>query len=380
MTATDPPAPPHFVMSRAAEALYAYGRETVYRDVAAAAAALRAGRHQILVGALPFDTSQPAALTVPLTVRRGQPQEFYGTMPNIHVTQQIPEPSEHLRRVTEAVEVLNDANFGLSKVVLARALELHADAPVDALALTHRLIRNDPDANSFCVDLSPAGDRFRGHTLVGCSPELLVERRGDLVICHPFAGSAPRSKDPSLDQRRGDDLAGSHKNRHEHSVVIDQLRDDLASLCVDVQVPPEPTLSRTAALWHLSTSISARLRQSSTTALDLALALHPTPAVCGTPTEAAADLIARIEGERGFYAGAVGWCDSSGDGRWAVSIRCAELSADGTAIRAYAGGGLVAESDPLDELSETTVKFRTVLAGLGAEIDEPFTRRESGSE
>lgn len=190
-----------------------------------------------------------------------------------------------------------------------------------------------------------------------------------MVICHPFAGSAPRSSDPSQDRRTGEDLAGSHKNRHEHSVVIDQLREDLASLCVDVQVPPEPTLSRTAALWHLSTSISARLRQSSTTALDLALALHPTPAVCGTPTEAAADLISRIEGDRGFYAGAIGWCDRNGDGRWAVTIRCAELSADGTAIRAYAGGGLVAESDPQDELSETTVKFRTVLAALGAKID-----------
>ncbi|MBA0045527.1 isochorismate synthase [Mycobacteroides sp. LB1] len=369
MTATGIPAHPHFVMSRAADALYAYGHETVYNDIATAAEALRAGRHQMLVGALPFDTSKPAALTVPVTVRRGQPQEFYGTMPNIVVKQQIPEPAEHLRRVTEAIEVLRDTNSGLSKVVLARVLELQADAPVDALVLTHRLIRNDPDANSFCVDLSPAGDRFRDRTLVGCSPELLVERRGDMVICHPFAGSAPRSKDPSLDRRTAEDLAGSHKDRHEHSVVIDQLREDLASLCVDVQVPPEPTLSSTAALWHLSTSISARLRQSSTTALDLALALHPTPAVCGTPTESAADLIARIEGERGFYAGAAGWCDSYGDGRWVVSIRCAELSADETFLRAYAGGGLVAESDPQDELSETTVKFRTILAGLGAEIE-----------
>lgn len=368
MTATDSPAHPHFVMSRAAEALYAYGRDAVYDDVSAAAEALRRGRHHMLVGALPFDTAEPAALTVPVTVQRGGPQEFYGTMPNITVTQQIPEPSEHVRRVSEALEVLR-GGAGLSKVVLARVLELRADAPVDPLVLTHRLIRNDPDANSFCVDLTPAGQEFHGHTMVGCSPELLVERRGDMVICHPFAGSAPRSSDPSLDRRTGEDLAGSHKNRHEHSVVIDQLREDLAALCVDVQVPPEPTLSRTAALWHLSTPISARLRQSSTTALDLALALHPTPAVCGTPTEAAADLIARIEGNRGFYAGAVGWCDENGDGRWAVTIRCAELSAGGTAIRAYAGGGLVAESDPQDELSETTVKFRTVLAGLGAQIE-----------
>lgn len=368
MTALNSPDRPHFVLSRAGDALYAYGREAEFSDVHDAVSALRQKRHPIVVGALPFDTSRPASLTAPSSVRRGKPQEFTGAIPAVTLTQRIPEPFEHVRRVAEAVQVLRDGSSGLSKVVLARALEMTSDAPIDPLVLVHRLIRNDPDAHSFCADLSGAGAGFRGHTLVGCSPELLVERHGDTVICHPFAGSAPRSQDPQTDQRTGEELAASHKNRHEHAVVIDQLLTDLAGLCLDVQVPAEPTLSHTAALWHLSTPITARLRDSSTTALDLALALHPTPAVCGTPTEAAAQLIARIEGERGFYAGAVGWCDDSGDGRWVVSIRCADISADGTAIRAYAGGGLVAESEPQDELSETTVKFRTILTGLGVDI------------
>jgi isochorismate synthase len=101
--------------------------------------------------------------------------------------------------------------------------------------------------------------------------------------------------------------------------------------------------------------------------MDLALALHPTPAVGGVPTAAAIDLIADLEGDRGFYAGAVGWCDSAGDGRWVVAIRGAQLSADRRSAVAQAGGGIVAESDAQDELTETTTKFRTILTALGVE-------------
>ena len=91
------------------------------------------------------------------------------------------------------------------------------------------------------------------------------------------------------------------------------------------------------------------------------------PAVGGVPTAAATELIAEVEGDRGFYAGAVGWCDDRGDGRWVVSIRGAQLSADRRSALAHCGGGIVAESDPADELDETTTKFRTILSGLGVD-------------
>ena len=121
-------------------------------------------------------------------------------------------------------------------------------------------------------------------------------------------------------------------------------------------------------MWHLYTPISGRLREKTTTALDLAVTLHPTPAVGGVPTEAASDMITELEGDRGFYAGAVGWCDQRGDGRWVVSIRCAQLSADRrTAVAAFAVGGIVAESEPDDEVDETTTKFNTMFAALGVE-------------
>jgi isochorismate synthase len=101
--------------------------------------------------------------------------------------------------------------------------------------------------------------------------------------------------------------------------------------------------------------------------MDLALALHPTPAVGGVPTDTASELIAMLEGDRGFYAGAVGWCDARGDGQWVVSIRCPQLSADRRTALAHAGGGIVAESDPDDEIDETTAKFATIFTALGVE-------------
>ena len=138
-----------------------------------------------------------------------------------------------------------------------------------------------------------------------------------------------------------------------------------ASAADAATVTVAPQLSSTAALWHLSTPIRGTLRETTTTAIDLALALHPTPAVGGVPTPAAVDAIADLEGDRGFYAGAVGWCDAAGDGRWVVAIRGAVLSADRRSAVAQAGGGIVAESDADEEVAETTAKFRTVLTALG---------------
>jgi isochorismate synthase len=142
------------------------------------------------------------------------------------------------------------------------------------------------------------------------------------------------------------------------------VREALDALCTDLEIAPEPKLSKTAAVWHLYTPITGKLREKSTTALDLAIALHPTPAVGGVPAAAAAELINELEGDRGFYAGAEGWCVQRGDGRWVVAIRCAQLSADRRTAYAHSGGGIVAESDPDDEVAETTTKFNTILSAL----------------
>lgn len=360
-------AEPSFVLTGSDGVLIAEGTHTAHPDIGAARAALAAGAAPIIVGALPFDKIRPAALWRPQAVHRLEalPDWPPAPLPAVTVVETLPAPDEHRARVAAAVRTLNDPAGGLQKVVLARALRLAADAEIDVRTVLHRLAADDPHANVYYADLSAAGGRYAGAGLIGASPELLVARRGEVVTCRPFAGSAPRFADPEADRASGAALADSAKNRHEHAVVIDEIRTALEPLCVDLEISAQPQLISTAAVWHLSTPITARIRESSTTALDLAMALHPTPAVGGVPVDAATALIDRLEGDRGFYAGAVGWCDSAGDGRWVVSIRCAQLSADRRHADAHSGGGIVAESDPDDEVAETTTKFTTILSALG---------------
>lgn len=360
---------PPFVLCSPVGVMIADGVHKGYSDVAVAHAALRSGRVPIVLGALPFDVLQPAALMTPATVRHTEGLRDWPTapLPAVRIAGAVPAPEEHRARVRRAVDRLAEPDSKLHKVVLARALRLAADAPLDGRVILQRLVAKDPAAYSYLVDLTAAGGQYAGMALVGASPELLVARDGDRVTCRPFAGSAPRAADPDLDQAAGTALADSAKNRHEHQLVIDVMAEALGPLCSELAIAPTPQLSRTAALWHLSTPINGRLRDTSTTAMDLALALHPTPAVGGVPTDAATQLIGELEGDRGFYAGAVGWCDARGDGQWMVSIRCAQLSADRRIALAHSGGGIVAESDPDDELSETTTKFVTILTALGVE-------------
>ena len=356
---------PSFVLSGPAGTRVAQGIRTGFDNIDSAAAALRDGAVDLIVGAMPFDVRGPAALLEPVSVSTALPPCPAEPMPTVRIVETMPEPDVHRSRIAAALRQLRDDENPLQKVVLARALRLIADAPLDPWAILHRLIDADAHATAYLTDLSPAG--LTGATLVGASPELLVARFGATLTCHPFAGSAPRSADPDTDAANGAALAESAKDRHEHQLVIDTMRAALEPLCSHLDVATQPQLSRTATLWHLSTPISGTLRDTSTTAMDLALALHPTPAVGGVPTAAAIDLIAELEGDRGFYAGAVGWCDSAGDGRWVVAIRGAQLSADRRSVMAQAGGGIVAESDAQDEVTETTTKFRTILAALGAD-------------
>ncbi|ORA83801.1 isochorismate synthase [Mycobacterium malmoense] len=359
---TEPP----FTLCGPEGTLVADGVQRRYGNVRAAQAALRCGEAPIVLGALPFDVDMPAALLVPgaLHSADGPPDWPTGPLPTVRVAAAVPPPADYRGRISRARDELAAPGNPLRKVVLARALRLAADAPLDARVILRRLVAADPAAYGYLVDLTAAGEDYAGVALVGASPELLVARSGERVVCRPFAGSAPRAADPGVDAANGAALAGSAKDRHEHRLVIDTMRAALEPLCDDLTIAPEPRLSRTAAVWHLCTPISGRLRDTSTTAIDLALALHPTPAVGGVPTKAATELIAELEGDRGFYAGAVGWCDANGDGRWVVSIRCAQLSADRRTALARAGGGIVAESDPDDEVAETTTKFATILNAL----------------
>ncbi|MDG4862980.1 chorismate-binding protein, partial [Streptomyces sp. T-3] len=196
--------------------------------------------------------------------------------------------------------------------------------------------------------------------------ELLVSRLGGRLVANPLAGSTPRSADLAEDVRRAAALLESAKDLHEHAVVVDAVREALAPYCTDLEVPERPTLVRTAAMWHLSTTVTGTVAQPSTSALELAYALHPTPAVCGTPTGLAREVIAELEPfDRGLYTGMVGWGDANGDGEWVVTIRCAE--AEERSLRLYAGAGVVADSSPQAETAETGAKFGTFLHAVGVD-------------
>jgi menaquinone-specific isochorismate synthase len=198
---------------------------------------------------------------------------------------------------------------------------------------------------------------------VGASPELLVSRAGDVVRSHPMAGTAPRGGDPTSDARLAASLLASSKDRAEHQLTIDMVHDTLLPWCSYLDYEAEPSVVPVANVQHLATLVEGRLSDPAPSVLELVRALHPTPAVCGTPREVARAFIAEHEGfDRGRYAGTVGWVDAHGNGAWAVSIRCASIS--GATAKVYAGNGIVADSDPSTELAETRSKLQAMLSAL----------------
>jgi isochorismate synthase len=331
-------------------------------------AALVAGvEDPVVVGAIGFRPDAPSSLVVPAVVRRaGAPgpgrsaAAFGGT--SWSVTPR-PEPAVYTASVGRALELLHAGELG--KVVLARCLDLTGGEPIFVPQLLARLVHADPAAHAFAVDISAAGDTAP-RTLVGASPELLVSRRGAVVTANPLAGSRPRVADEAVNSRRIADLLASEKDRAEHAHVAAQVAEVLGRFCVDLEVPAHPEVIGTPTMWHLSSRISGRVADPDTSALALAEALHPTPAVCGVPTGLARHTIAALEPEdRGYYSGLVGWSGPDGDGEWVVTIRCAEVR-DRT-VRLFAGAGVVAGSEPADELAETGAKFGTLLRALGLE-------------
>lgn len=328
----------------------------------------------VVMGAVPFSPGAPDALVVPEHVEQAGPlagDPLVGSAPrpprlaSLRMTPE-PAPEEYGRSVARSVERILRGEF--AKVVLARTLRLDVTGETfDIPAMVRQLGRRDLNGYTFALPTNVGVAQEATTTLIGSSPELLVARRGDKVVANPLAGSVPRSHDLAEDVRRAAALLHSAKDLHEHAVVVQAVGSALAPFCTDMDVPRSPTLVRTATMWHLSTTATGTVRDAATTSLDLAMALHPTPAVCGTPTETARAVIADSEPfDRGFFTGMVGWADASGDGEWVVTIRCAEASEH--SMRLFAGAGVVAASEPDVETAETGAKFKTLLDVVGATL------------
>jgi menaquinone-specific isochorismate synthase len=264
------------------------------------------------------------------------------------------DPATWCAAVATAVERIGAGE--LAKVVLARDLLVSADVPLDPRRLLRRLAARFPDCWTFAVD-----------GLLGATPELLLRRSGRELSARVLAGTAPRGAGAD-DQRLADALLGSAKDRAEHALAVDSLVRALEPYCTTLDAPTEPELLTLANVRHLATDVTGTQRRrgprGAADLLELIGAVHPTAAVCGTPTSDAARVIAELEGmDRGRYAGPVGWLDAHGDGEFGLALRCAELVGDDSA-RLFAGCGIVAGSDPAAELAETQAKFAAFQAAL----------------
>lgn len=340
---------------------------TLAARIAGAFAQARAG--QLIGGALPFDRAAADCLWL---CDAGAPAPAAETGALVLRDWSLtPEPAaqDYAQSVARALAIM-EAERGtagaLQKLVLARTLMLRASAPIPVNALMARL-GADPSATAFRVQLPPGADG-QARQLCGATPELLVEKRGARVMSHPLAGSARRQIDPRLDRAAAASLEHSGKDHREHAMVVEAILDTLTPWCHELRCPEGTRVTSTRSMWHLGTRIEGRLKDAGTPSALLASALHPTPAVGGVPVARAEELIRTLEPvARDFYAGAVGWCDASGDGAWYVAIRCAEIS--GRQARLYAGAGIVPGSDPMAETAETGAKFSALLSALGLPPD-----------
>lgn len=345
---------------------------------------------EAVIAARPFDSDAPAVLLTgvhdggqdrstvqePSLRQTGAP----GSGVAVSAAQQHPARDIFEERVAEAVTLMRSAGSApnaLQKVVLGRRilLPLEPGACPDAVAqhLRDRVGVGTPRGSSlpgygFSLPLSHGG------SLVGRSPELLLRREGRQVETVPLAGSAPRTGDARTDAWAREQLLASAKDLREHRYVVRDVVERLRSVCTEVIAPETPEVFETETVLHLGTPIRGTLSgggagispdYSAPGVFALAELLHPTPAVCGTPTDRAREVIAALEEPRGYFTGLVGWQNRDGDGETAVTIRCAEITPE--AVEVFAGAGIISDSVPSAEAEETLNKMRTVLRALDAE-------------
>jgi menaquinone-specific isochorismate synthase len=260
--------------------------------------------------------------------------------------------SEWQFAVDAAVARINSGE--LDKVVLARDIVAQLDEPIHLGALLIRLNESFPECWTFCVD-----------GLVGATPELLIRRDGEQVTSRVLAGTMRRSRDTDRDGQLAAELLDSNKDQEEHVYAVESVAAALATHCTDLDVPESPFILRLANVQHLATDVTGQLVDAAP-ALALAASLHPTAAVCGTPTERALLVIRELEGmDRGRYSAPVGWLAANGDGEFGIALRCALVETeDRKTLRLFAGCGIVAGSTGESEVAESQAKFAAMKSAL----------------
>jgi menaquinone-specific isochorismate synthase len=270
--------------------------------------------------------------------------------------------SESAFKAAVAAGVEKISGGGLSKLVLARDVIAELSSPIATAQVLRELAIRYQDCWTYGVD-----------GLIGSTPEMLIKVENNVARARVLAGTLDRANTHKIDGESDAAyaervLAGSEKQQHEHEIAIDSLTRKLEPYTSEMTSHSEPFVLELPNVWHLASDVSAELSTNgghSPSSLELAEAVHPTAAVCGTPTEVAGALIRELEQmDRGPYAGPVGWTDGAGNGEWGIALRGAVVESP-TRVRLYAGCGIVDASTPEAELAETWAKFRPMIEALG---------------
>ena len=330
------------------------------------------GTGPILFTSFAFDENQPSKLIIPQIVigqkngkswitwigETSQPEisQLKNSAVSGGIKWQAGSISEEKWRnqVAVAIKSINDGE--LEKVVLARDLTATSTTAIDARQLLKRLEIEYPSTWLFLVD-----------GLVGATPELLVRLSKSLVTSRVLAGTIRKTGDEDRDLTLAASLAKSSKDLEEHEYAVRSVADALAPFCSSTNVPDSPFVLHLSNVMHLATDVTGVLNDSAkpTDIFTLISELHPSAAVCGTPTKKASELISELEHmNRGRYAGPVGWIDIHGDGEIAIALRCGQISQNQLKIQIYAGCGVVAGSDPEKEFAESQAKLMPMRTAL----------------
>jgi menaquinone-specific isochorismate synthase len=329
------------------------------------------GTGPILFASFSFDENEPSVLIIPQVVVVEKGDKSWITwigdeQPNLSEAVRIRGGQEFMwskgslgdiawcERVDQAVERIKRGD--LEKVVLARDELATTAAPINSRSLLQALEEEYPSTWLYYID-----------GLVGATPELLVRLNKTLVTSRVLAGTIRRTGDEEKDLALAGSLARSSKDLEEHEYAVRSVAESLAPYASSTNVPETPFVLHLPNVMHLATDVTGVINDS-VTQIDiftLTAALHPSAAVCGTPTDRARTLIQEIESlNRGRYAGPVGWIDARGDGEFGIALRCGQISEDQRSIRLFAGCGVVAGSDPAKELAESQAKLAPVKSAL----------------
>ena len=329
-----------------------------------------AGTGPILFSSFSFDSTEESQLIIPKVVigqrngkswitwigNQSQPQLSRASDKRapLHLSWSGSNGDVWQERVARAIEKIKGGK--LEKVVLARFTTATSDSAISARPILNYLSSEYPSTWIYSND-----------GLIGATPELLVRLSKSLITSRILAGTIRKTGDDERDLALAGSLARSSKDLEEHEYAVRSVADALAPFCSSMNVPESPFVLHLSNVMHLATDVTGVLSDNSSPSdiFELVARLHPSAAVCGTPTEVAKRTIDEIEGiSRGRYAGPVGWIDAKGDGELGIALRCGQISHDKKSIRIYAGCGIVAGSDPEREYAESQAKLLPMRSAL----------------